>query len=215
MAVNPHFKHIDAANEQELYHDLAEELIQMAGVDVYYIKAEGLQGSDFDSLFGENRFEKLGEGIQIEMFIEGSETPYGGSDMFSKFGLTQAQTVSFLVSYRRFEDMFDMRPREGDFVYIPKFDKRTPADIFRISFVDVDKHQFEPLGTTLFFHLSTERARYSHESINTGVDELDAVAADMPNGTDLDNDTNADNDLIQSLGDMFQNFDESNPFGRA
>lgn len=214
MATNPYFKHIDAANEQDLYHDLATEMVQMAGVNVYYIKASGLSG-EFDSLFGENRFQTLTDATEIEMLLENMETPYGGGDIYTKFGLSMSQTATFVVAYRRFEEVFGARPKEGDYIYIPAWNARTPADIFRINYVDVDKYQYEPLGNPIYYQISTERAKFSHEQISTGLEELDGFGADIFNDNSVENDPGATNDMIQALGDIFQQFDEQHPFGRA
>lgn len=214
MATNPYFKHIDAENERELYHDLATEMVQMAGVNVYYVKATGLSG-EFDDLFGENRFQTLSEATEIEMLLENMEIPYGGGDIYTKFGLSMNQTATFVVAYKRFEEVFGGRPKEGDYIYIPMWNARTPADIFRINYVDVDKYQYEPLGNPLYYQLSTERAKFSHETVNTGLDELDVFGADLLNNDSVAKDFGANNDTIESLGDIFQQFDEQHPFGTA
>lgn len=214
MATNPYFHHIDADNERELHHDLAAEMVQMAGINVYYVKATGLSG-EFDSLFGDNRFQTLEEATEIEMLLENMELPYGGGDIYSKFGLSMNQTATFIVAYKRFEEVFGTRPKEGDYIYIPLWNDRSPASIFRINYVDVDKYQYEPLGNPLYYQMSTERAKFSHETISTGLDELDAVGASLLNDDSVENDRAATNDLIEDLGDIFQQFDEQHPFGSA
>jgi hypothetical protein len=210
MPVSPFFNHISAENEQDLFHDLAAEFVYLSGISVYYIKSDAITDENFDQIFGENRFQTLGEAKEIEMYLENMETPYGGmGDMFSKFGLTQNQTVTFIVAYRRFEEEFGMRPREGDYIYIPKWHNRGPDIIFRISYVEFDKDQFVPTGDPKFYQIKADRARLSHENIETKLDIVDLGAEER-----LENVVNDDTDIIEELGDIFINFDEQHPFGR-
>lgn len=213
MAVSPYFQHINANNEQDLYHELATELVQLAGVDVHYIKVEQVNDANYDSLFGENRFEKLGQSLVIEMYLKDFEQPYGNDDLYAKFGLTQPNTCTFLVGVRRFDGVFGHRPREGDYIYIPAWDYLGPDDIFRIAKVDISDFQFKALGSPVYYFIKCERAKYNHQQVNTGEPVLDAGAAALLNNDSVANDTNADNDPLQQLSNDFIQFDERNPFG--
>lgn len=213
MTVNRYFNHIDAVEEENLYHDLAIELVQMAGIDVQYMESKAIEGH-FDALFGENRMQVIDNSTTIEMYMMNMETPFEGSDMFTKFGLFSNQTCTFMVSYRRFEDMFyGNRPKEGDYIYVPAWTDRGQDSVFRIMYVDLDTIQYSPVGTNLFYILKTERARFSQEQFNTGIPDIDDGSAEWENNNSVAKDANADNSILQDLGDAFLEFDETNPFG--
>jgi hypothetical protein len=109
--------------------------------------------------------------------------------------------------------LFNHRPREGDFVYIPTWDPRGPDDIFRIGKVEINDYQFKALGAPVYYFLKCERAKFSHQAVNTGVGILDQGVVDMANNNSVVNDHNQDNDAIETVSDIFINFSESNPFG--
>ncbi len=212
MAVSQYFQHINATNEQDLYHSLAIEMVQIAGVDVHYIKVDNFT-NNYDELFGENRFETLGPSTVIEMYLKDMEQPYANEDFYAKFGLSQPNTCSFLVAIRRFDSVFNHRPREGDYIYIPTWNSLGPDDIFRISKVDITDYQVEALGSPVYYFIKCERAKFSHQTVSTGEPILDAGAADLTNNNSVVNDLNADNDPLQELSNQFIQFNESNPFG--
>lgn len=210
MAVNSYFDHVTQRNEQNLYHDLAEEMIQLSGIDVQYIKVENLRSDNYDPVFGENRFEKLNGAVTIEMYMKDFEQPLGGDDLYSKFGFTQAHTCTFVAGVRRFGDVMGMRPREGDYIYIPEWDYLGPDDIFRITKVDFVDAQWKALGSPVYYFIKCERAKFSHQEVNTDISDLDedAVRKEMM-------DRNDDTDPLEEFGKAFIDFSEDNPFGTA
>ena len=213
MATNPYFKNMYQHNEQNLSHDLVEEFIQLAGMDVYYMKVEQLDSKDFDALFGQNRFEVLKDATPIEMYLRNFEQPYMGFDMYGQVGVSLNTQIVFEVGYRRFESMFDgMRPREGDYIFIPASTPREMNDMFKIMYVETDDEHWNPQGTILKYILKCERATFAHQELKTGVEDID-YSVD-PEMAELKGDPNADNELIQELGDMFIDFDEGHPFGK-
>lgn len=214
MPLNPYFNHVGQTNEQDLYHDLAIELIQLSGIEVCYIRVDATTDGNFDAIFGENRFENLNNYTKIEMYLKDMEQPYESGDMYSKFGLYTPDRCTFLVSLRRFEEIYNgNRPREGDYIYIPSWDKRGPDDIFRVTYTDVETGQFKALGNSIFYFIRAERAKYNHQNVNTGLPVIDqGTPAPSQDGL-VDNDTNAQNDPLKELGDLLIDFSESNPFG--
>lgn len=210
MAVNSYFDHVTQRNEQDLYHNLAEEMIQLSGIDVQYIKVENIRTENYDPVFGENRFEKMNGAVTIEMYMKDFEQPLGGDDLYSKFGFTQAHTCTFVAGVRRFGSVMGMRPREGDYIYIPEWDYLGPDDIFRITKVDFVDAQWKALGSPVYYFIKCERAKFSHQEVNTGVPDLDedAVRKEMM-------DRNDDTDPLEELGKAFIDFSEDNPFGTA
>lgn len=211
MATNPYFRHHNATNEQDLYHDLATEMVQMAGIDVHYIKVDSINSKNFDTILGENRFESLKDSIVIEAYLKEFEQPYAGDDFYAKFGLSQPHTCTLIVGVRRAHDLLGSRPREGDYIYIPKFEFLGPDDIFRIHKVDATDVQWKALGSPVYYFLKCERAKFSHQEVETGIGDLD-MDVDMKERPD--GDRNNDNDPLQDLTDMLVDFSEENIFGR-
>lgn len=208
MATNPYFNHVTARNEQDLWHSLAEETVQMAGIDVQYIKADTVQGEHYDDLFGENRFEKLSKAVTVEMLLKDFEQPYGGEDLYAKFGLSQPHQATFIVAVRRFHKELAMRPREGDYIFINLPDVLGPNDIFRIHSVDSKDVQWKALGSPVYYYIKCERAKYAHQEVDTSVPELD-LSAEIHSQVDANDQT----DPLQDLTNMFVDFSEKNPFG--
>ncbi len=208
--INQYFNHVANTPETDLYHDLATEFVQLSGIDVIYIKSNALDTS-YDQLFGENRFDSFTQGNTqvIEMYINDPQLPYGGGgDLFSKFGLTQNQNITFMAALRRFDDVFGGRPKEGDYIYIPKMQDRAGTEMYRITYVSVSDNQFDALGSTFFYTINTEKAVFSHETFSTGNAEIDTETTELAT-VDKNNDTT----VIETLADTFINFTEDNPFG--
>lgn len=214
MAVNKYFNHVAASNEQNLYHDLATEMVQLSGIDVHYIKSEQVIDENYDELFGENRFENLNHSTVIEMYLKDFEQPLGNDDLYAKFGIHQPNTATFVVGVRRFNEVLGHRPREGDYIYIPLWDFLGPDDIFRITKVDSFDIQWQALGSPVYYFVKAEKAKFSHQELNTGIAELDSTNWTHVNDDSVENDPNTDNEAVETMNDFFINFDENHPFGR-
>lgn len=168
MATNQYFSTIAVQSEQNLVEDLVVESIQIHGQDFYYIKRELVNA---DTVFNEDSLSEYNTAWQIEMYIEDSEGFQGEGDFLSKFGLEVRDQLNVIVSKKRFEEERPdyPEPKEGDLIYWPLVDK-----IFEIQFVE-DEASFYQLGKIYVYRLQTEVWEYSHESINTGVDEIDDI----------------------------------------
>lgn len=212
MATNPFFQHMTQRNEQDLSHDLVEEIIQMAGMDVQYIQMDNIGSDNWDQIMGENRFEILRDAKPIEMYLRNFESPYGGGDLYTKLGVSMAETLTLEVAYRRFEEVFGGRPREGDYVFIPATTPREMNDMFKVLYVETDEPEWNPQGTILRYILKCEKANFAHQELQTGVPGID-FSVD-PDSADGKGDPNFDNDKIQEISDMFIDFDENHPFGK-
>ena len=96
----------------------------------------------------------------------------------SKFGLEIRDTDSFVLSRRSFLNTVPgelrMRPQEGDLVYVPVLHK-----MYEIKFVE-NELMFHSIGKRLPFvyEMRCEAFRGSQEPMNTGVQEIDNVAAE-------------------------------------
>ena len=131
--------------------------------------------------------------------------------MLTQFGLTVQDQIVTIVSKSRFlaEVGFE-RPKVGDLIYLPLVDKA-----FEIKFVE-DEIPFYQLGKMHVYQLTAELFEYSHETINTGVVEIDNnfSAAGLVDDT-IDNQPAADTGLIPlstTTTDGVIDFTVTNPF---
>lgn len=169
MATNFYFRSIDYDPEQELMQDLADEMIQIFGIDVYYIIRSTM---NIDSLLEEAPTSEFNTAVPIEMYINSYEGFSGEGDLLTKFGLSIADKLTLSVSRRRFaEDIgtpYDLyRPQEGDLVYFP-----LSKGIFEIKFVEHEA-QFYQAGALQSYELQLEKFNYSSERFNTGIAAID------------------------------------------
>ena len=175
MAVSQYFNNYSGrmTGEQFLMEDNIVESIKIMGHDCWYVPREGF--NEVDSLFGENPQSKFERAYHMEMYLANVEGYEGDGDFFSKFGVEIRDTSNFICSRRSFEryipSSIAQRPREGDLVFVPGLQK-----LFEIKFVE-EELMFFSLGNRkpYIYEMRCELFRYSQESINTGVDEIDHV----------------------------------------
>lgn len=175
MATNHYFNNFSGVrtNEQRMYEDLLSESIKINGHDIYYMPRENWD--DTDEIFGENIHSKFERAYHMEMYIANVEGFEGDGEFFSKFGLEIRDSSNFIVTKRTFDKYMPssiaMRPREGDLIYVPVFQK-----IFEIKYVE-EELLFFTKGRKLpyIYELRAEAFRYANEQINTGVEEVDEI----------------------------------------
>jgi hypothetical protein len=175
MGTNKYFRNFSATrtNEQLLYEDLISESVQINGHDIYYLPRESWDGTD--PLFGEAVNSKFERAYQMEMYIDDATQFTGDQDFFSKMGLEIRDQSRFTVSRRTFEkyvpSTIASRPREGDLLWVPVMQR-----IFEIKFVEEENYHFS-LGNKMpyVYELRCELFRYSSETIDTGIDEIDEI----------------------------------------
>jgi len=168
MAKNPYFKY--RGSEQSLVNDLTIEAIKIHGQDMVYIPRTYV---DIDQLFGEDVLSKFEEGNNIEMYIDSYDGFEGEGDFIAKFGLEIRDSITLVVSKKRFEQTMShsniTRPREGDLIYFP-----LSKSIFEIKFVE-HENPFYQVGNLYTYKLSCDLFRYSHGEINTGFSDIDSA----------------------------------------
>lgn len=175
MAVSHYFRNFSptVTAEQDLMESLIGESIRVYGHDVRYIPRESFD--EIDKLFGEDVLSKFTKAYTVEMFIANVEGYEGDGDFFSKFGLEIRDNSNFVVAKRAFDKYVPTslrpRPREGDLIYVPVLRK-----LFEIKFVE-EELLFFSLGkrNPFMYELRCELFRYSNESINTGIEEVDII----------------------------------------
>ena len=165
MAKNSFFKH--TSNEQQVVEDLTIESIQIHGQDMVYIPRTLVNQ---DVLFGEDSISEFTSGTEIEMYIETVDGFEGDGDFISKFGLEIRDSMSLVVSKKRFQQELAMtRPKEGDLIYFP-----LTNGLFEIKFVE-HENPFYQIGKLYTYKLSCELFQYSQEDIDTGWSDVDSV----------------------------------------
>lgn len=162
--------------EQRVVEDLIVESIKIMGHDAYYLPIENEE--DRDILYGEDPIKKFSKAFPIEIYLSTALEYLGEKDFFSKFGLEIKNNINVILSKRTFSQRVPQnsftRPREGDLVYVPFMNG--VGELFEIKFANQNK-DFNTLGRKIpfFYELEMEKFKYSHERIETGVEEIDDV----------------------------------------
>lgn len=196
---NFYFNNFQNSLEQNLIEDLIIESIRIYGLEVMYLPRTLVKK---DELFGEDVLSKFEGAYPIEMYVKNVNGFEGEGDFLSKFGLQIRDEMTFTVSRRRWGEEIDIqestpvnelegagRPMEGDLIYFPLNGK-----IFEVKFVEHEAI-FYQMGSLQTYDLRCELWEYSHEQLNTGVAEIDAIetaySGDMLTFQLLDEDGNA------------------------
>lgn len=215
MATNPYFNNYNARNEQNLIEGMVIESIKIKGLDVVYIQR--IQ-DDIDYLFKEDPSNIFKEGCKIEMypaFVSGFD---GDGELFTNFGIQNIKTGTFLVSKKRFCQLFPdfIRPREGDILFMP-----ITNAFLEIKYVN-DESPFFEKGKQYVWELKVETATYSHEKYEIFDDkaadalsgmEIEAMLTPEGEYTPSDDDPGADNVNIRNDADGKIIVNPNNPFG--
>jgi len=229
MSTNPYFQNKGYKPTQNLFDDLSEESIKINGIDVVYI----VKTTDkIDNIFGDNQVGKLKNSFNIEMYLKNAKGFEGQRDVVSKFGMEIKDTVTLVVSKKRFrEEAFKLpqlggrlypmnRPIEGDLIYLPL--SPTSDNLYEIKFVENEDEMYRQ-GDYYTFRLDCELFKYSMEDIETGFSKIDDIQSELvktetteKDGTYIfDNKKPNDNSGIQSEGDDIIDFTEKDPFSEG
>ena len=177
MAKNVYFSQ-GTRSEQLLYEDLIIESVKIYGQDIYYLPREMVTT---DRLFREDVLSKFDENYLIEVYLQNYDGFEGDGTLLSKFGVRIAEEATFLVSRRRWEDLVQSqsnnlvsseRPNEGDAIYFP-----LTKQLFQIKYVD-NETPLRPLGDVPTYSLTCELMEFADERLETGVAEIDKIAAE-------------------------------------
>ena len=180
MATNLYFNNTSSHAEQELINELTSEVIQIHGMDVFYIprviiKEDLLLGEDVLSKFG-----STGKVYEIEMYLKGTEGFGGEGDLVSKFGLDVRDEVVFTVHKDRFELATDLaKPSEGDLIFLP-----ISKGLFEIKFVELEQ-PFYQAGKNYSFDITCELFQYSEEQLDTGITAIDDIEREQSASIDF------------------------------
>lgn len=193
MATNLYFNNFGNNPEQRLVEDLMIETIKINGVDMYYIP--NINESARDLLYGEDPLKKFTAAYPLELYITNVDGYEGEREFFSKFGLEIRNNMSVIVSKRSFSRWVPQtyhRPREGDLIYIP-FLSQT-GEMYEIKYVNYTE-AFYVMGNKFpfFYKLELEKFKYSQETIDVGVEQIDNIVVQEAYSVSLSMNTGSGN----------------------
>ena len=176
MALNPFFLQ-GSKGEQRLLQDLANETIQIHGIEFIYMPRIFVNTK---TVLREVTTSKFDKSFPLEGYIQSYEGFDSGYNLLTKFGVRSTAEMKVLISQERYQEYITpllrgvtglskdpTRPLEGDLLYFPLRDI-----LFEIKYVD-DVHEFYQLQKNYTYQLSLEPFEYGEEEINTGLDEVD------------------------------------------
>ena len=191
MATNQYFNlHGTNTPEQRLIENLNIEAIKTFGTDVYYCPRTL---NDEDTLMGDDNTSSYNSAHTIEMYIKSVDGFEGEGDFISKFGLQIKDQVTFTVARRRWAELNIQGegraeiPHEGDLIYFP-----TTGSLFQVMFVE-DESVFYQTGGLQVYDLLCEMFFYSDQSLNTGIEVIDAIERAQSYSIDFTMDTGSGN----------------------
>ena len=165
MVTNAYINTTTYTQEQDLIGSLVVEAIQMHGQDFTYIPRTLVKE---DTVFNEDTVSSFTSAYTIEMYIDSADGFEGEGEMLTQFGLQINEQIVTTVSASRFLAETSMpEPKVGDLIYLPLVDQ-----VFEIMFVE-DEDPFYQLGKLQVFKLTSEKFVWSHETVTTGVTEID------------------------------------------
>lgn len=207
MVTNSYINTTTYTQEQDLIGNLVVESIQMHGQDFIYIPRNLV---NVDTVFNEDTLSSFTTSHTIEMQIDSVDGFEGEGEMLSQFGLSVNDQIITTLSKSRFlAETGSERPKVGDLIYLPLVDKA-----FQIKFVE-DEIPFYQLGKMHVFQLTSELFVYSHETINTGVSEIDDNFTNTAIADDTVDNAVADDGLVPlstTVTDSVIDFTQNNPF---
>lgn len=203
-------------NENALVEGLITEAVNMHGVDFFYIPRQFVAKNE---ILGEDRLSTFKHAYPIIMYMENTDGGFMGQGAFaSKFGLMMDQSATLTVARRTWNQAVGQygktvlpdRPAEGDLLYFPM-----SKGLFEVMFV---QHQdaFYQLGQLYVYKLTIEQFRYSSETMDTQVADIDFFNTLKTTGTaDVESPKSfGDNTKLNTGASEFV-FNTNNPFGEA
>jgi hypothetical protein len=193
VATNLYFNNYQNTPEQRLIEDLMIETIKINGVDCYYIP--NINEEKRDLLYGEDPLKKFTGAYPVEMYVVNVDGYEGEREFFSKFGLEIRNNMSVLVSKRSFARWVPqtyVRPREGDLIYVPFLSQK--GEMYEIRYVNYSE-AFYVLGNKypFFYKLELEKFKYSQETIDVGIPDIDDLVSDEAYQIELNVNTSTGN----------------------
>ena len=201
MARNRFFnQYTPVKQEQSLVEDLIIESIKIYGIDGYYLPRTHV---NLDKIYGEDASVLFDDALEMELYVKSFDGFAGQEDFLAKFGLQIDESVTFVISQKRFtqslktsiitEYSYNMLTEEGDellsnrnteseYDYETIFRPREGdmiwipmfSSLYEIKFTQNIENFFQ-LGKLYTYELRCDRIEYSSERINTDITEIDAI----------------------------------------
>ena len=201
MARNRYFnQYTPVKQEQNLVEDLIIESIKIYGVDGYYLPRTHV---NLDKIYGEDASMLFDDALEMEFYIKSFDGFMGQEDFLSKFGLQIDESITFVVSQKRFtqslktslitEYSYNILTEDGDELLsnrndVSEYDYEAivrPREgdlisipmikgIYEIKFTQ-NIETFYQLGKLYTYELRCDRLEYSSERIDTDVADIDGI----------------------------------------
>ena len=201
MARNRHFnQYTPVKQEQSLVEDLIIESIKIYGIDGYYLPRTHV---NLDKIYGEDASMLFDDALEMELYVKSFDGFMGQEDFMAKFGLQVDESVTFVVSQKRFtqslktsiitEYSYNMLAEDGDELLsnrndVSEYDYETivrprEGDLIWISMLKAmyeikftqNIENFFQLGKLYTYELRCDKLEYSSERINTDIAEVDGI----------------------------------------
>ena len=122
MARNRFFnQYTPVKQEQSLVEDLIIESIKIYGIDGYYLPRTHV---NLDKIYGEDASMLFDDALEMELYVKSFDGFMGQEDFLAKFGLQVDESVTFVISQKRFtqslktsiitEYSYNMLTEDGD-----------------------------------------------------------------------------------------------------
>jgi hypothetical protein len=201
MARNRFFnQYTPVKQEQSLVEDLIIESIKIYGIDGYYLPRTHV---NLDKIYGEDASMLFDDALEMELYVKSFDGFMGQEDFLAKFGLQVDESVTFVISQKRFtqslktsiitEYSYNMLTEDGDELLsnrndVSEYDYDAIvrpregdmiwipmfSSMYEIKFTQNIENFFQ-LGKLYTYELRCDRIEYSSERINTDVTEIDAI----------------------------------------
>jgi hypothetical protein len=201
MARNRFFnQYTPVKQEQSLVEDLIIESIKIYGIDGYYLPRTHV---NLDKIYGEDASMLFDDALEMELYVKSFDGFAGQEDFLSKFGLQIDESVTFVISQKRFtqslktslitEYSYNMLTEDGDELLsnrndVSEYDydaivRPREGDLiwipmlnsmYEIKFTQ-NIENFYQLGKLYTYELRCDRIEYSSERINTDITEIDEI----------------------------------------
>ena len=163
-------------SESLLMEDLIIECLKIYGFEVYYLPRSEVNK---DQIFTEDVLQRYYQSYMIEVYLSSTAGFEGEGDLLTKFGVEIKDTATFIMARKRWDELIGRhsnimteRPAEGDLLFFP-----LTNSFFEIKRTEM-KDPFFQVGKLYTYKLECELFNYSAEEIDTGVVDLDDIAAE-------------------------------------
>ena len=175
---NPYFLNAvldQNTKEHELYRNATNEIVQIYGRNFSYIP-KTLVKSDY--ILGEDVLKQFNTAKSITLFIENFSEYSGNGDVFAKFGLSIDDRLDLIVEQIYFKEKIGSVPQIGDLLH-----DRISDRIFKINHIKYDDSFNQFCGNNMSYKFSCVLWKYSHETLDTGINSVDAIEDETDSNT--------------------------------